>query len=141
MPEYGIPERDEGRISELKEKAMGVPMSRLRRALNRALVESRYSTNPIVRAQARKQALAGYGEGIGSILAGAGREARAEYAPEYQAQVAKTAAEYGASIQKKQTEFAADWQDYFSTGKKSQSTTQRTTGSQTNWVINPSFRS
>jgi len=137
IPAYGMPERDEERISELREKAMGVPMSRLRRALNRALVESRYSTNPIVRAQARKQALAGYGQGIGEIGTAAGREARAEYAPEYQAQIAKTAAEYGAKLNKQKTEYMADLEDYYKTGTQKQTTSSRST----NWVINPSFRS
>ena len=110
LPGYDIPERDEGRVSELREKAMGVPMSRLRKALNRALVESRYSTNPIVRAKSRREALSGYGEGVSSIGESAGRQARAECGPEYQAQINKAAQEY----QTKQVEYSKDLQEYYS---------------------------
>ena len=64
LPEYATPEVDRARISELTELGMGAPMGKLREGLMGALRESRYSDNPMVRAMARKKALAGYGTGI-----------------------------------------------------------------------------
>lgn len=107
LPQYEMPEMDRARIGELTELGMGAPMGRLKEGLSRALLEARYSTNPMVRAMARKQAMSGYGGGISDIRTGAHRGAMAEYMPEFQAQVGKTQVEYQAGIGKMQSEFQA----------------------------------
>lgn len=107
LPQYEMPEMDRARIGELTELGMGAPMGRLKEGLSRALLEARYSTNPMVRAMARKQAMSGYGGGISDIRTGAHRGAMAEYMPEFQAQVGKSQVEYQAGIGKMQSEFQA----------------------------------
>lgn len=114
-PEYIMPEMDRSRISELTELSMGAPMGRLRQGLNRALIESRYSTNPNVRGLARKRALSGYGEGIADIRTGAHREALSEYMPEFQAATGKAAMEYQGGIGRINTIFQAAMNNYFRT--------------------------
>ena len=105
-------------MSELAEKAMGAPLGRLKRGLDRSLLEARYSTNPSVRANARRQALAGYGEGLASIRSGATSEAQSIYAPEYQAQVGKSQAEFGAATQRVRDQFQTDVNDYILRGNR-----------------------
>ncbi len=107
LPQYEMPEMDRARIGELTELGMGAPMGRLKEGLSRALLEARYSTNPMVRAMARKAAMSGYGGGISDIRTGAHRGAMAEYMPEFQAQVGKSQVEYQAGIGKMQSEFQA----------------------------------
>jgi len=118
LPEYMTPTMDRARISELTELGMGAPMGRLKEGLNRALLEARYSTNPMVRAMARKRALSGYGTGISDVRTGAHREAMGEYMPEFQAKLSKSQAEYQAKIQKIRDQFQSDIQDYIRKGTK-----------------------
>lgn len=93
-PTYEAPEYGRERVSELQQMAMAPQMSRLRRALSKTLMESRYADSPMVRMEARRRALRGYGEAIPEVSLGARREAMAEYAPEYAAAVAKARLEY-----------------------------------------------
>lgn len=118
LPEYTMPKMDRARIGELTELSMGAPMGRLKEGLNRALLEARYSTNPMVRAMARRQALSGYGGGITDVRTGAHREAMGEYMPEYQSQLAKSQAEYQTKTQRIRDQFQSDMQDYIRRGKQ-----------------------
>ena len=118
MPAYNMPEMDRGRISELAELEMGAPMGRLRRGLNRSLIESRYSDNPNVRAASRKEALSGYGTGISDIRTGAHRTALSEYMPEFQAATQKAGAEYAGGINRMNLQFQSDMNEYLKTMKQ-----------------------
>jgi len=122
IPAYQKAEIDQGRISELQELAMGVPMGQSRRALNRAMIEARYSDNPNVRAMARKKALSGYGEAIGQIRRGAMGEAMGRYQPEYAAEVEAKRAQYQAGVMRTQAQFSADMQEFMGTFKTIQTT-------------------
>ena len=115
---YMMPEYDQDRVSQLANERMAVPLGRLRKGLSSALLESRYSTNPNVRANARRQALAGYGEGLSSIRAGATREAQSIYQPEYAAQVTRSSAEFSQANQRANIQFQADMNDYIRRGQR-----------------------
>jgi len=127
-PGYVQPEVDQARISELAEIGMGAPMGRLKRGLNSALIEARYSDNPTIRDLSRKSALEGYGSGIADVRLGAHRTAMSEYAPEFQADVTRAGTEYASGVNRTNAQFQADINEYFKTMK---STSKRVPGSPT----------
>lgn len=127
LPAYDMPEYDEDRVMSLRELSMSVPMSRLQRALNRTLIESRYMGNSAVRNEAYRKALAGYGEGLGAIGSEARREAITQYEPEYAAQREKAGAEYQAGLGKYMAQFNADLNEYLNTMKRTSSTSSSST--------------
>lgn len=108
LPEYVAPKMDSARISELTEIGMGPALGKLRQGLDTALIESRYSRNPNVRALSKKSALSGYGTGLADVRAGAHQAALGEYAPEYQGLVTKTGLDYQAAID----QYKTDMEDY-----------------------------
>lgn len=116
LPEYMMPTIDQGRISELTEKAMGGQMGKLRRGLSSAELGTRGITNPNVRAQMLRELLSGFGEGISDVRTGAGREAISQYMPEFQAATQKAGAEYQAGVSRVQSQFQADLADYMKRG-------------------------
>ena len=118
VPEYILPQYDNARVNSLASKAMAGPLGRLRRGLDSALVEARYSDNPNVRANATREALAGYGEGLSDIRSGATREAQSLYAPEYQAQINRTGSMFQAENQKMFAQFRSDMEDYIQRGQR-----------------------
>ena len=125
LPEYNLPEIDEGRISSLTERGMGTALGRLDRGFNRGLVEARYSTNANVRDMSRRNLMQGRGEGIANIRTGAQNNAMSQYMPEFQAQVNKSGAEYQAGVNRVNTQFQADTNDYISSKAKISSSGQR----------------
>ena len=130
LPQYDMPEYDQERVKELREISMSVPMSRLQRALNRTMMETRYAGNKAVRASMTRESLAGYGEGISNIGLAAQKEAISQYAPEYGAEREKAVATYAANLDRYKTQFASDMNEYLATMKR----TQSTTGSSTQYV-------
>ena len=120
LPAYNIPEMNRGRIGELTELGMGPGMGKLREGLSRALLESRYSTNPNVKAMGMKSALSGYGTGITDIRSGASREALNQYMPEYAAQIGKSQSEYQTNVQRVRDQFTADLENYYKKGTQVQ---------------------
>lgn len=125
LPSYALPKMDRGRISELTELGMGQPLGKLRRGLNRALIESRYSGNPNVRGLQKRQALSGFGTGIGDIRTSAHRTAMGEYMPEYQASLGKSAAEYQAGVNRVSQQFQADMSAYLKMMKQRTTSTSK----------------
>ena len=125
LPEYNLPEIDEGRISSLTERGMGTALGRLDRGFNRGLVEARYSTNANVRDMSRRNLMQGRGEGIANIRTGAQNNAMAQYMPEFQAKVNKSGAEYQAGVNRVNNQFQADTNNYISSQAKISSSGQR----------------
>jgi len=129
MPQYDMPEYDQERVKELREISMSVPMSRLQRALNRTMMETRYAGNKAVRASMTRESLAGYGEGVSNIGLAAQKEAISQYAPEYGAEREKAVATYAANLDRYKTQFASDMNEYLATMKRTESTSGRSTTS------------
>jgi hypothetical protein len=114
IPKFEAPEWDEGKISSLTQKRAAPGIRQLRAGM-REVASQRFS-NPQERAKALRAAFAGQGEGIESVLAGAGQAAVDEYALEYankyktagmnwQEAVAKVKQEYETGVIKSQKEF------------------------------------
>ena len=82
-PEFAAPEWDEGAIKSLTQQRAAPGVRRLREATRRATQRASYAENPAVTAMSLREALAGYGTGLESVLGGAARTARGEYGEEY----------------------------------------------------------
>lgn len=96
-PELELPEFDKGRLRQLRQQAAAPGIRKLRTALNRALVRS--YENPNVARMIQRSALAGYGEGLESVLAGAGRTAASEYQAERATDIQERLANFQAAMQ------------------------------------------
>lgn len=81
MPKYTAPEWDEGKIKGLTQTFAAPGLRSLRQQMARATTQP--SSNPNVRAMTLREALAGYGAGLESIMSGARQTAGSEYAREY----------------------------------------------------------
>lgn len=82
---YKTPEWDWSRIAALQQEQMAPGLSKLRRGLQN--ISSQYYANPAERAMAYREAMGGYGEGLGGIQAGGQRAALGLYSPQYQSQL------------------------------------------------------
>ncbi len=110
MPEFKLPVRDESRISSLTQKAAGPGLRELRKAMREA--QGRYYENPNVRRMTLRDAMAGYGMGIEKVMAGARREAQAEYEAEFQPQMTKATMEYQAKTNQMLNQYQNAWKEY-----------------------------
>lgn len=90
MPEYEAPEWDEGEIRTMAAKKSGPQVAKLRQSVQAAM--ARTYDNPNVQRMTLRDALSGYGEGLGSILSAAESAAIQEYNYQYsqEAQAAMT---------------------------------------------------
>lgn len=85
IPTYTPTARNEGRISELSQKAGAVGMGKLGRALTAALSQARgMGDNPMAE-QITRSALRGYGEGLDSVMGQAQQTGLQQYEQEYRA--------------------------------------------------------
>jgi len=81
MPTLSIPERDEGRVAELRSKYM-YPQRRLRQELRRGMTDVRNISDPTVRREVSRGLIEGFGAGLSEISGRAGIEAENTYARE-----------------------------------------------------------
>lgn len=120
-PSYTVPERKPERVEELTQQLAAPGVKGLRSQVQRA-IGKRY-VNPQVARMTLREALAGYGQGLESVMGGARRGAltqyEQEYAPqveksrlEYQAGVSRAQQEYQTTAQAKMTEYDAAWKEY-----------------------------
>ncbi|KKN32407.1 hypothetical protein LCGC14_0814250 [marine sediment metagenome] len=89
-PEYDAPQLDksafqvdEGRLSELRQKAMNPLMRGVRQNLRESMVANRVSDNPYANALMQGRLLSGTGSAIESASGAAGSAAASQYAPEF----------------------------------------------------------
>jgi len=109
-PALNIPEWDTGKVKTKTQAAAAPGLRRLRGEVRKAQMAS--YDNPNVKRMTLRDALAGYGEGIENVLAGARRQAISEYEAEYAPQVSKAQAEWQANISRINNNFQAAWRDY-----------------------------
>jgi len=104
-PTYAAPKWDEEAIESLTQRKARPGLRELRSQIQR--VSGQRYDNPQVGRMTLRDALQGYGSGIGSVLSGAGNVARGEYGQKYgiEADVAKT--NYGGQMAQWQGETAA----------------------------------
>ena len=79
--EYAAPEYDEDRIAALTQRKSSAGLRAARQALQQTI--GRYYENPNVKRMTLRDALAGYGQSVESVLSGADTTAREEYNTEY----------------------------------------------------------
>ncbi len=138
-PTYAAPTWDEGAIESLTQKKAAPGLRSLRQQVQR--VTGRRYDNPQVGRMTLREALQGYGSGIGTVLGSAGETALGEYGRRYgiEADVAKTnyggkmarwsgetaartegaRTNYQAELEKRKTAFNAAWDKWkASTGTK-----------------------
>jgi hypothetical protein len=92
-PTYVAPERDEGRVRSLTQKWAAPGLRNLRQQVGKAMGAN--YTNPNVKRMTLREALAGYGQGIENVMAGAGRSALGEYSQEFAAKEREAIANFG----------------------------------------------
>ncbi len=120
-PSYTVPEREPERVEELTQQLAAPGIKGLRSQVQRA-IGKRY-VNPQVARMTLREALAGYGQGLESVMGGARRGAltqyEQEYAPqleksrlEYQAEASRAQQEYQTQAQAKMAEYEAAWKEY-----------------------------
>ena len=95
-PELALPKRDERRVERLRQQAAGPGVRKLRTALSRALVRS--YENPNVAKMITRSALAGYGEGLESVLSGASRTAESQHQAELNISTQEALGNYQATL-------------------------------------------
>ena len=110
LPEFKIPERDEARIRNLTQLAAAPGMRGLRNQIREA--QGRHYENPNVKRMTLRDALAGYGLGLESVMSGARRQAAQEYEAEYGPKMTKAQVEYQAELNRMMTQYQAAWKDY-----------------------------
>lgn len=117
-PAYEAPERDVGRVEELRTKAAAPGVRAATRGIQRALLKE--YRNPNLARLALRDILGGHGEALSRIYGGAAQTAEAQYAPEfgaattaarmrYQAGYGRAGAVYGATWTARREKAMADW--------------------------------
>ena len=109
-PVWQKPEYDEGKVSALTQKRAAPGVRRLRETTQQAM--SATYDNPNVKKMTVRDALAGYGTGLESVMAGAGTTARAEYGQEYAADVAGSMATFQGQLTRRAQEFDVQSRNY-----------------------------
>jgi len=104
-PTYAAPEWDEGAISSLTQKRAAPGLRSLRQQVQR--VTGRKYDSPQVARMTLREALQGYGSGIGSVLGGAGSVAHREYGQKYGAETEAARLSYGGQMAQWRGEIAA----------------------------------
>jgi len=98
IPEFELPEWEEEEVAGLRQKYAAPGVRRLRGAVQTAMGQTYES--PQIKRMTLRQALAGYGMGLESVMGGAGREARAEYGEEYGREVQAEQMQWQANVQR-----------------------------------------
>jgi hypothetical protein len=97
MPTFTAPEYDEGAIAKKTQKYAAPGIRGLRTAMQETTAQ-RYD-NPNVKRMTLRDALLGYGQGLESVMAGAGKTASAEYAQEYAYKYKEAGMNYATAVQ------------------------------------------
>ncbi len=105
--QFQPPAFDRGRVRFLTQQAAAPGLQRLRGGLLRALQGARLSENPNVTGQISRQALAGFGEGIGNVLGAAGMRGLQQFEQERAPEVFRAQAEFQEDVFRDRANFEA----------------------------------
>ena len=123
LPEYNAPEYDERKVDALAQKKAAPELNRLRQLTQQAMAKT--YENPNVQRMTVRQALAGYGTGLGGIMAGAQSAATNEYGKVYSATVQAALTNYQANVNATMQHYNNLFQDYMNGGQESTTTITR----------------
>jgi len=110
VPTYTAPVRDEARETQLAQKAAAPGLRAMRSSVTRAMTTN--EANPNARRMSLREALAGYGEGLEKVMAGAATTGANKYEREYSDQAEQAKINYQNEVNRRNTEFSAAMQDY-----------------------------
>lgn len=110
MPTFTAPVRDEARQTALIQKAAAPGLRALRSSVTRAMATN--EDNPNARMMTVREALAGYGQGLENVLAGAEKTGRAEYNDEFAGKEREAEINYQTEVTRRQQMFTAAMNDY-----------------------------
>ena len=113
---FEAPEWDEEEISRLTRKRAAPGVRRLRSAVQMAM--TRPYESPQIRRMTLREALAGFGMGLESVMGAAGREAVGEYGAEYGREWQAGAMNWQALQQQRMADWQALWNVYMRSGKQ-----------------------
>jgi len=97
MPIFAAPEYDEAEVSKRTQKYAAPGVRKLRGAVQESM--TRRSENPNINRMTLRDALAGYGEGLESVMSGASKTATAEYAQQYAIEYKTAGMNYQTAVQ------------------------------------------
>ena len=85
-PALNLPAYDTGKVADLTQQYAAPGIRQLRNTVQQ--VQQGYYENPNVKAQTLRDTLAGYGQGLETVMGGAAQSAASEYGQEYSAETA-----------------------------------------------------
>lgn len=116
IPTFEAPEFDDRAVRAKAQRIAGPQIRRLRDVIQAAA--ARNYENPNVRKMTLRQALAGYGQGLGDVMTGAHREAQAEEMQEYQTQYGEALQNWNARVAAANRVYDSAFQKYLASAKR-----------------------
>ena len=110
LPTYKAPEFDKRAVRAATQKLAAPGIRTLRQTVQQAM--GRNYENPNVRKLTLREALQGYGVGLGNVMSGAGREARSEHMQELQLQQQEAQNNWEAQTKAAMSAYQNAWNDY-----------------------------
>ncbi len=104
---YKAPERDPGRVEELRTKAAGPGVRSATQAMQRALRQE--YRNPNLARLAMRDILGGHGKALSDIYGGAAQTAEMQYAGEFAGEQTKARVEFEAGYGRGAQQYQATW--------------------------------
>jgi hypothetical protein len=111
MPTFAAPTRDEGRIKELTQQKSAAGLRAMRAQIQKAMGQGYRNEN--VKRMTLRDALAGYGQGIESVMGGAQTAAGSEYNTEYATAYDTAGKNWQTAYQSKMQDWQNKVNDYF----------------------------
>jgi len=124
IPTLETPAFDEREVSKIAAREAAPSIRRLRDVTARAIGQN--LENPNVRRMTVREALQGFGSGLGSILSGAQRAAVQQYMPRYEASVSAAQTQFGANVESLAQEYNNLWNQFLRSGTTKRVTTSTT---------------
>ena len=105
-----VPERDVGRVEELRTKAAAPGVRAATRGIQQAMLKE--YRNPNLARLALRDVLGGHGEALSRIYGGAARTAEAQYAPEFAASREKAMADWRETVEREKRRYELELEEY-----------------------------
>lgn len=134
VPALTLPKIDPRRIAALQQQHAAPGIRSAREALQASVDDS--SDNPNVRRMTLREALQGYGAGLGNVMEGAGRTARQEHGQEVELAGQEAMANWKMQHERAMADYNAKMQAYLRTMQTTQ-TDEQGGGGNTRWFRNP----
>ena len=107
---WKVPERDVGRVEELRTKAAAPGVRAATRGMQQALL--REYRNPNLARLALRDVLGGHGQALSRVYGGAAQTAEAQYAPEFGARREKSLADWKGTVEAEKREYELELEEH-----------------------------